>query len=535
MGGLLEALRFLIVIGVLIFVHEFGHFIMAKRAGVLVERFSFGFGPRLFGVKIGETDYCVSAILVGGYVKMAGHEDMPGTDESEKVPDERKFTSKSISQRAGIFVAGPLMNLLLGFVIFIVLMMVGQDIEEFLLDTRIGAVEEGSPAESAGLKPNDKVLSINGKPVTKWQDLVMAALTNAEREMTYQVERDGQSMEFRILSSDFDKTGHPRTGIRPFIPAIIGEPIDGKPARAAGLQRGDIIVAINGVPVGKSQTLKITGESIGKPLEYEIERDGARFKKVITPVAVGEIDRTKMIVINGRVELVQRDFAKDTGILFGNEIKFINNVAVEPHEVERIVMENPNSRLVLGMYRPPTRLFRIIPLGEGKEYSAEIQTQQKGMIGVSLYPSPDVPMPKALVRYNVIKAIPHGIAEGWSAFTTSLQSVKLILTRRVSTKALGGPVLIYQMTREAAQEGMDWVVKLVGVISIYFCIFNLLPLPVLDGGHVALLIVEKIRNRPVDEKVQEVLQYVGIALFITLFLFITYNDILRWVGRRFLE
>ncbi len=534
MEGLLQILRFLIVIGVLIFVHEFGHFIMAKRAGVLVERFSFGFGPRLFGVKIGETDYCLSAIPAGGYVKMAGHEDVPGSDESEKVPEERKFTSKTISQRAGIFVAGPLMNLALGFLVFIVLMMVGQEVEEFFLDTRIGAVEEGSPAESAGLKQNDRVLSINGKRVTKWQDLAMAAVVNAEREMTYQIERDGRTMEFRVLSSDFDQTGHPRAGIAPFVPAIIGEPMEGKPAHAAGLQKGDTIVTINGVSVGTSAMSVITREGFGKPLEYEIERDGTRLKTMITPIAVGEIDPEQMIVAKGRVLATNKDFGKETGIRYGDEIRFIDNVAVGPDEVIGVIQSNPNSKLVLGMYRPPMRLF-IIPLGASKEYTVEIETQQRGMIGVPLWPTRDVPMPKVLVRYNVIKAIPQGIAEGWSAFSTSLQSVKLIVTRRVSTKALGGPVLIYKMTQDAAREGIGWLVKLVGVISIYFCIFNLLPLPVLDGGHVALLIVEKIRKRPVDEKVQEVLQYVGIALFITFFLFITYNDILRLISRRFVQ
>jgi regulator of sigma E protease len=501
----------------------------------LVERFSFGFGPRLFGVKIGETDYCVSAILVGGYVKMAGHEDVPGSDESEKVPEERKFTSKTIPQRAGIFVAGPLMNLVLGFVVFIGLMMVGQEVEEFFLDTRIGAVEKGSPAETAGLKPNDRVLSINGKRVTKWQELVMAALVNAEREMTYQVERDGRTMEFRVWSRDFDGRGQPRAGIAPFVPAMIGEPTEGKPAHAAGLQKGDTIVSINGVPVGTSETRVMTRESIGKPLEYEIERDGTRFKTVITPAGVGEIDPAQMVLAKGRVLAINKDFGKEKGILFGDEVRFISNEAVEPDEVEKMILNSPNAKLVFRMYRPPFRLFRIIPLGAAMEYSVEIETQQRGMIGVPLWPSRDVPMPKVLVRYNVIKAIPQGIAEGWSAFSTSLQSVKLILTRRVSTKALGGPVLIYQMTQDAAREGIGWLVKLVGVISIYFCIFNLLPLPVLDGGHVALLIVEKIRKRPVDEKVQEVLQYVGIALFITLFLFITYNDVLRLIARRFVQ
>ena len=523
----------MVVLGVLIFVHELGHFVMAKRAGVLVEKFSFGFGPRLFGLRIGETNYCVSAIPLGGYVKMAGQEDMPGTDDSEQVPEERKFTSKSISQRAGILVAGPLMNLVLGFVIFILLMIVGQEIEQWLLDTRIGTVTEDSPAESAGLRANDKVLSIDGKLVTKWQDLAMASLLNAEREMSLQIERDGRIMEFRVWSRDFDGSGQPRMGIKPLVPAIMGEPMEGKPAYAAGLQKGDTIVSINGVPVGMNKTRRITGESAGKPLEYEIERNGARFSKLMTPVAVGDIDQ--MIVVGGRVEAVQMDFAKDTGILPGHEIRFINTMAVGPQDVEELLVNSPNSKLILGMYRPPTMLFGILPLGEGEEYSAEIETGQRGMIGVPLYPSPDVPMPKVLVRYSIIEAIPRGIAEGWSAFAMSLHSLKLILTRRVSSKALGGPVLIYQMTQEAAREGIGWLTKLIGVISIYLCIFNLLPLPVLDGGHVAFLIVEKIRKKPVDERVQEVLQYVGIALVLALFLFITYNDILRSVGNRFMK
>lgn len=528
----MDALRFVIVVGILIFVHELGHFLMAKRTGVLVQRFSFGFGPRLFGVKIGETDYCVSAILFGGYVKMAGQEDLPGTDDAKGVPEDRKFFSKTVSQRMGIIVAGPLMNLVLGFVIFIFLMIIGQEVPEWWFETTIGAVEPGSPAEEAGLRPNDKIVSINGKRMTKYQDLVLASLLNAEREMRLEVERDGETMAFLVRSTDFDNSGRPRMGIDPFERAVIGTPTEGKPAHAAGLRKGDVIVGIDGVPVGISETRRITGESIGKPLEYEIERAGTLIKRTIIPAAVGTIEQ--MAVAQGRIAVIQRDFAKDTKLLPGDEIRFIDDVAVGPEEVERIIMENPNSTLMLGVHSPPKTLFKIIPLRQGKDFSVEIATQERGMIGVPLI-GPDVPAPTVFVRYNVIQAIPRGIAEGWSTFVTSVYTVKLILTRRVSTKAIGGPVAIYKMTQEVAREGIDWLMKFVGVISIYLSIFNLLPVPVLDGGHVAFLAVEAVRKKPVDMKYQEMLQYVGVALVLILFLFITYNDIMRWVGEQFLR
>jgi regulator of sigma E protease len=529
-----EVVRFLIVIGVLIFVHELGHFIMAKRARIFVERFSFGFGPRLFGLKIGETDYCVSAILFGGYVKMAGQEDVPGADDAV-VPEERKFTSKTVLQRAGILVAGPLMNLVLGFVIFIAVMLVGQQIDQYMFDTRIGLIEKGSPAEQAGLKPGDKVLSVNGKRVTKWQDLAMMSLSNAEREMTLDVERGGQRMNVPVWSRDFDGTGQPRMGIDPFVPAIIGTPTKGKPAYDAGLQRGDTIVAINGVPVDASETRRITSESVGKPLEYEIERGGTRFKKTIAPAPVGEIDLRTVIIVNGRVKRIQEDFAKATGLSSGDEIRFINNVAVEPKEVEDIIARSPNSKLTLGIHRPPNLILGIIPVGEGRDFSVELQTRQRGVIGVPLYPLGDVPMPRVLVRYNIVQAVPQGIRQGWSVFVTSLNTVKLLITGRVSPKALAGPLGIYDMTQEAAREGLDWLAMLVGVISIYLGIFNLFPLPVLDGGLVAFLLVEAIRKKPVSIRYQEALQYVGIAVFVALFLFITYNDILRRIGERFIR
>ncbi len=532
MAGFLEPIRFIIVVGILIFVHELGHFLMAKRTGVLVQRFSFGFGPRLFGVKRGETDYCVSAIPFGGYVKMAGQEDVPGTDDAMGVPEERKFSSKTVWQRMKIIVAGPLMNLVLGFVIFVLLMVIGQEVPTWWFDTTIGAVEPGSPAEQAGLRPNDKVMSINGKSVTKWQDLVLAALLNAEREMTLGIERDGEPMSFRVRSADFDDSGRPRMGIEPFERAIIGTPNEGMPAADAGLQKGDVIVAVNGAPVGKAKMSRITSESIGKPLEYEIERDGTRLKRTITPVAVGTIKH--MEIVNGRVDIIQRDFAKETEILPGDEIRSINGVPVEPDDVQRIIMENPVSTLTLGIHRPPRKLFKVVPLHGSKDFSVEVEVQQRGVIGVPLA-GPDVPQPTILVRYNLIQAIPRGIAEGWSTFITSAYTVKLILTRRVSTKALGGPVAIYRMTQEVAREGIDWLMKFVGLISIYLSIFNLLPIPVLDGGHVVFLAIEGIRRRPVDMKYQEMLQYVGVALVLILFLYITYNDIMRIVGEQFLR
>jgi len=532
MGGFLEPIRFIIVVGILVFVHELGHFLMAKRCGVLVQRFSFGFGPRLFGVKRGETDYCVSAIPFGGYVKMAGQEDVPGTDDAVGVPEERKFSSKTVWQRTKIIVAGPLMNLVLGFVIFIVLMMVGLEVPRWWFDTRIGDVEPGSPAEEVGLRPNDRVVSINGKPVTKWQDLVIASLMNAEREITLGIERDGQIKSFRVRPTDFDDSGQPRIGIQPFEQAVIGTPNEGMPAADAGLKKGDVIVAVNGVPVGKTKMSKITSESIGEPLEYEIERDGTRFTRTITPVAVGIIEQ--MDIVDGRVVVIQRDFAKETKILPGDEVRSINGVPVQPGEVQRIIMENPGSTLTFGLHRPPRKLLKLIPLRRSKDFSVDIAVQQRGVIGVPLA-GPDVPRSTILVRYNVIEAVPRGIAEGWSTFVTSAYTLKLILTRRVSAKALGGPVAIYRMTQEVAREGINWLMKFVGLISIYLSIFNLLPIPVLDGGHVVFLAIEGIRRKPVDMKYQEMLQYLGVALVLILFLYITYNDIMRLVGEQFLR
>jgi regulator of sigma E protease len=249
-------------------------------------------------------------------------------------------------------------------------------------------------------------------------------------------------------------------------------------------------------------------------------------------VAVGAIEQ--MDIVDGRVHVIQRDFARDTKLLPGDEIRFVNGVAVDPEEVDRIIMESPNSTLTLGIHSPPKRLFKIIPLREARDFSVEITTQQRGIIGVPLT-GPDVPVPTVFVRYNVIQAIPRGIAEGWSTFVTSAYTLKLIMARRVSTKAIGGPVAIYKMTQEVAREGIDWLVKLVGVISIYLCIFNLLPIPVLDGGHLAFLMVEAVRRKPVDVKYQEILQYVGVVLVLILFLLITYNDIMRRVGEQFLR
>ncbi len=532
MAGVLDAFRFVVVIGVLIFVHELGHFIMAKRAGILVQRFSFGFGPRLFGVKRGETDYCVSGIPFGGYVKMAGQEDLPGTDDSEGVPEERKFSSKSVARRMGVIVAGPLMNLVLGFFLFIAVMVMGQEVDEWYFDTKIGAVEKGSPAEEAKLRPNDRILSINGRKAENWQDMLLASLSNAKREMAVEVDRDGRIMEFTVRSSDFDNSGRPRMGVLPFVPAIIGTPTEGMPAHAAGLQKGDRIVAVNGVEVGVDETLRITGENVEQPLEYEVERNGTRFKRTIKPVAVGEIEHA--LIVKGRIEMISPSFAKETGLAGGDEIQFINNVAVKPEEVEEVIMMNPSSKLTLGIHRPAGTLFGIFSRREAKDFSVEITTQERAMIGVPLYPSPDVPMPKVLVRYGILAAIPRGIAEGWSTFVTSVRSVWLIVSRRVSTKALGGPVFIYRLTQEAAREGIDWLLKLVGLISIALSIFNLLPIPVLDGGHVAFLAVEAVRKKPIDAKYQEVLQYVGVILFVMFFLFVTYNDILRWLGERVL-
>ncbi len=287
MGSILGAiLAFVIVFGILVFVHEFGHFFMAKLVGIKVEVFSFGYGKRLIGFKKGDTDYRISLVPMGGYVRFPGEESL---DEEKKiVPGD--FRAAKRWQRFLVILMGPIMNILLAVVLVAFFNMKGASVPEYQKETPvIGWIEQDSPAEHANLQIGDEILSINNKKTKTWNDVSIAVGTKPEKKITIEVNREGEVIDVELLTESRTKY---ETGYAGFFGKILTQVkmvTPGLPADKAGMLPGDVILAINSKPVYFFQFLEVIQKNPGNELDFLIERNGETLICKVTPRHKGDI------------------------------------------------------------------------------------------------------------------------------------------------------------------------------------------------------------------------------------------------------
>ena len=437
-----------IVLGILIFVHELGHFLVAKRSGVGVLKFSLGFGPKVVGVKRGETEYLLSALPLGGYVKMIGED--PGDESPEAADPERSFSRKSVGTRARIILAGPLANLLLPVVIFWgIFAVVGQP---YFLPI-VGTPEPGSPAAQAGLLPGDRVQALEGVRIERWTEIETALQASSGRPLTLTVVRDIRIFDARLAPravSTRDIFGQEiqawDLGLHPLLSTRIGQVLPGHVAEQTGLTSGDRIVALNGVPVAEwEQLAKTIHASPGRPVRLTVERDGQRFDVEVTP-----------------------------------------------------------------------RPTRQRGLGGDEEI---------GLIGIG--PAPE----SHYQRLNPVAALGAGVKKTADLSVLIVQGFVKLIQAKISPKTIGGPILIAQMAGEVVQRGPVELLSFTALLSINLAILNLLPIPVLDGGHLLFSLIEWVRGKPVSLRKREIAQQVGMVLLVGLMIFAFYNDIFRLLAR----
>ena len=346
-------ISFAIVLGVLVFVHEFGHFLLAKLMGVGVEKFSLGFGPRIVSKKIGMTEYMISAIPLGGYVKMVGESPQKELDDS-LLP--LSFSHKGLFKRSLIVLAGPVFNLLLSVAIFFVFFQVsGLPI----MKPEVGEVQEGMPAHEAGIRPGDRVVSIDGKPVTRWEEMA------------------------------------------------------------------DLIK-----------------QSSGRPLPIEILRDNSTVLVKVVPKLLSSQN------------------------LFGEQV-------------------------------------------------------EKYVVGITASGAVTVR------RLNPFQSAAQGLLQTWQIAKLTVVAIGKIITGTISAKTLGGPIMIAQLAGQQAEAGIINLIFFIALLSVNLGIINLLPIPVLDGGHLLFFLIEAVSRRPLNHKMREVAQQIGIFILILLMIYVFYNDIAR--------
>jgi regulator of sigma E protease len=350
-------LSFAVALGVLVFVHELGHFAVAKRLGVRVLRFSIGFGPVVFARRKGETEYALSAVPMGGYVKMLGEED---EDEPGVAMDpERAFSTQSVARRSAIVFAGPAMNFVFAFLVYAILFAaVGVEVPSN--EARVGGVSAGLPAERAGLRAGDRVVAVDERPIATWEELSRAVV-----------------------------------------------------------------------------------ESQGRALRITVERDEARLPIDVTPVL------------------------QDTKTLFGETTGQVYRIGIEAsHDWDRV---------------------------------------------------------------GPVQAVGMAAQQTWTASALVVKGLALMVQGRVPLRELGGPIAIARAAGQQARAGTRYFLSMLAFLSINLAVLNLLPIPALDGGHLAFFAVEGVMRRPLRPRAREIAQQVGLLLLITLMVFVFYNDIHRLV------
>lgn len=436
---MIYVIAIIIVLSVLVFFHELGHFILAKLFGVRVERFSIGFPPRVAGIKIGDTDYCISAIPFGGYVKMSGVID-ESMDASSLKGEPYEFASKKWWQKVFILIGGVTMNMILAWVIISGLFHF--EGEPIIPTTTVGRVAEDGIARQVGIRAGDRIVKINERDIRTWNDVRDAYLANLGNKMVFTVRRDGETKQIVLSRDILEKKNSDQLDIFPRVPARVGDVMPESPASKAGLQRGDRIISIAGQQMESWEEMtKIVRKHAEDPLPFEIERNGRTLIKTITPEPTDEIDEDGNSHIVGKIGI---------GVYFEKR-----NMAFFPALVEGA------SRTVF------------------------------------------------FTRMNV-KAL------GW-----------LITGKKSAREMLGGPIMITKMAGDFAKTGFSSLMELIAHLSIMLAIVNILPIPALDGGHIAIVLIEGIRRKPLSMQTKMKIQQVGMAILLVLIVFVMYNDILR--------
>jgi regulator of sigma E protease len=435
---LITFLSFAFVLGVLVFVHELGHFLAAKRIGIKVLKFQLGFNPTVLSIRRGETEYSIGALPLGGYVKMAGESpDEPSTGSPEE------FMSRTKWERFQVLIMGPLMNL--GLAVVLTAVVLYQGAERLAYETRpviVGSVEADSIAAKAGIKAGDHITAVSGKPVDTWEDFYIAVGSKPDREVEVTYQREGSPTSVRVTPRTPEHSRYQigEIGVLPDVHPHIRSVNPGDPADRAGLKANDVIVSVDGETITFSSDLK---EAISKRPEQQISinlvRDGQPMTIVATPKRSG-----------------------DSGLL-------------------------------------------------GVAIADETTSMKPGLAGAA----------RLAVEKNLQYA---GLI---------FETIGGLLSGETSPKQLMGPVAIAQLSGESAQLGLIALLSLMAQISLNLGLLNLLPIPVLDGGHIFIMAMEGVARRDFSTPLKEKMLLAGFVVLMTLMVTVIYNDLTRisWIER----
>ena len=434
---LTNMVAFIFVIGVLVFVHELGHFLAARRIGVRVLTFSLGFGPKIAKFRRGDTEYCISIIPLGGYVKMAGE-----NPDDKRTGADDEFMSKSKWERFQVLIMGPVMNVLLAIVVMTFVLYNGAQVPVYEeMSPVVGTVVEDSVAEQVGIQVGDQILSVEGTPTETWSDLFVAVMPRAQRELSVVVRAaDGLVRTLRMTPDSRTEFEVGDLGVGPVMEPQILTINPGEPADQVGLQVDDVIEAVDGELLPRDDLIARMQGSADEPVTLTIRRGETRFDVEVTPALVGDI-----------------------------------------------------GMIGAGLSEFP---IRIVEPGFGEAFVLSLEQNYE-----------------------------------WSGLI--FQTLVGLFTADTSPTQLVGPVGIAQMSGDMAEIGFVALLSLLSMISLNLGILNLLPVPILDGGHIMIMALEGVSRRDFSVQAKERMLLVGFVMLMTLMVTVIYNDLTRvsWIER----
>lgn len=432
-------LAFIFVLGVLVFVHELGHFLAAKRVGIRVLKFQLGFNPTIVSFRRGDTEYGIGALPLGGYVKMAGE-----SPEEPRSGRADEFLSKTKWERFQVLVMGPAMNIAFALVVTIIVLFHGAEVPVYEDQPPVVAfVTQGSAGERAGIKPGDRILEVADRKVDTWEAFLVAVGARPNRETPIRLQRDGSTITTTMtpaVETNDSRFEVGDAGVLPNVHPHLLTITPGEPGSKAGFQSGDVILAVDGKPITFSYQLR---DAIAKHPEAQIvidvRRDGTNRSIPVTPMRVGKIGRL--------------------GVGISDETK---------------------------TFKPGPREAVTLAVKKNVEYAELI-----------------------------------------------FQTLGGLFTRETSPKQLMGPVAIAQLSGESVQLGWIALAGLMASLSLNLGLLNLMPIPVLDGGHIFIMALEGVARRDFSVRVKENMLLAGFVVLMMLMVTVIYNDLTRisWISR----
>ncbi len=438
-------LAFIFVLGVLVFVHELGHFLAAKRVGIRVLKFQLGFNPTVVSFRRGDTEYGIGALPLGGYVKMAGEnpEDVERDEFGKVIVRSDEFLSKTKWERFQVLIMGPVMNLLLALILTAVVLY--QGVERGSYEEQpvvVGVVTEGSPAAKADVQPGDRIVSVAGRSVETWDQFLIAVGSKANREVAIGLLRNGleQTRKVTPVVVGQSRFEFGDIGVLPTVHPHVGELSKGSAADKAGLKLDDVVLAVDGQP-----------------------------------------------------------------ITFGYQLK-------------QAISKHPDQQITLAILRG----------GEKQTIAATpAKVGNEGLLGIRI--ADDTVKNKP----GFGRAITLSVEKNVEMARLIFQTLGGLITRETSPKQLMGPIAIAQLSGESAQLGWIALMTLMASISLNLGLLNLMPIPVLDGGHICIMALEGLARRDFSQSVKEKMLMAGFAVILMLMVTVIYNDLTRisWIER----